>query len=112
MGQPALSMAISIAQREHGTIVFVGVSPGLALQTALDANAGVSPRQVRADADAAVQASLDTALAQVPPEIGARSILRRGKVGPSIVDVPDQRNYDAILLGARALGRIGSAAEA
>jgi hypothetical protein len=81
--QLALSMAVSIAQREHGTIMLVGVSPDLAWQTALDANAGVSPQEVQADADAEVQASLDTALAQVPPEIGAHSILRRGKVGPS-----------------------------
>jgi nucleotide-binding universal stress UspA family protein len=107
--QLALSLATSIAQREHGTLTLVAVSPAKVLEAAFAANAGVSPDTVQADADAAVQATLDAALAQVPAGIRATALLRNGNVGPTIVEVADQGDYDAIVMGARGLGRVSSA---
>jgi nucleotide-binding universal stress UspA family protein len=44
----------------------------------------------------------------VPAEIPVRTVVRRGKAGPAIVAHAREENYDAILVGARGVGRVAS----
>jgi nucleotide-binding universal stress UspA family protein len=103
----ALSAAISIAEREHGSLTLIGVSPDI--ERAPWVAEAASPRQLQKEADAQVEGILAEASARVPDELDVQTILRRGKAGPAIVEYAADGSYDAILLGARGLGRVAAA---
>lgn len=48
------------------------------------------------------------AVNSVPHDIVVRTVLRRGRAGPRIVEEADHGSYDAVFLGARGLGRIAA----
>ncbi len=62
----------------------------------------------QADVDADGRKRLDATVAQIPEDITVHTIYRRGKAGPEIVKAAREGTYDAILLGARGVGRVGA----
>jgi nucleotide-binding universal stress UspA family protein len=64
------------------------------------------PRAARGDAEA--EQILRDAVAKVPEDIPVKTLVRRGKPGREIVAQALGCDYDAILLCARGVGRVGA----
>ena len=102
----ALSAAVTGAHRSNATITLIAVSPDV-LATGWP-GAATSPAQLQADADDYAQRVLREAVERIPDDIGVTTLFKRGKAGPAIVAEAAAGEYDAILLGARGLGRVGA----
>jgi nucleotide-binding universal stress UspA family protein len=48
------------------------------------------------------------AIERIPEDIPVTTAVRRGRAGPQIVAFARESNFDAILIGARGLGRVRS----
>jgi nucleotide-binding universal stress UspA family protein len=66
------------------------------------------PPDLQENMHAYAQQVLDGAVCRVPSDIPVRTILRRGKPGQQIVAEAACGSYDAILLGARGVSRVGA----
>ena len=60
------------------------------------------------EADAYAQRLLRDAVERLPDAIPVTTVVRRGKPGPEIVAQARAGNYDAIVMGARGVGRVGA----
>jgi nucleotide-binding universal stress UspA family protein len=101
----ALSAAVVAAQRDHARLTLIGVALDVAGVTPW---AGVDPERMQREVDAEVEAVLRDAVARIPNEIPVTTIFRHGRAGPEIVAEAARGDYDAILLGARGLGRVAA----
>jgi nucleotide-binding universal stress UspA family protein len=101
----ALSAAITAARRDHAALTLLAVAPDV--RSAPWPGAQMSQAQLQEDADAYAQRVLREAVARIPEDIGVRSVFKRGRAGPVIVAEAADGDYDAVLLGARGVGRVG-----
>jgi nucleotide-binding universal stress UspA family protein len=106
--QLALRAAITVARRDHAAVTLISIEPDLATTTAQWAILAGAPADLQDAVHQQAQAALDAAVAAIPPDIPVTTILRRGRPGPQIVNEAARGTYDAILLGARGVGRVGS----
>jgi nucleotide-binding universal stress UspA family protein len=60
------------------------------------------------EADGSAARALRDAVALIPDDIPVHTVSRRGKAGPEIVAHARESDYDAILMGARGVGRVGA----
>ena len=103
----ALTAAVTVARRDHATITLITVGPDVATgPAAWSVPVAGTIDQDAVDADCGKQ--LKTTLAQIPADICVHTLYRRGKPGPEIVKAAKEGDYDAIILGARGLGRVGA----
>jgi len=103
----ALSAAITAAHRDHATITLITVGPDLAAGPAawsLPLAGALDQEAVDKDAEKRLKATLK----RMPEDIPVHTIYRRGKPGCEIVKAALEGDYDAIILGARGVGRVGS----
>jgi nucleotide-binding universal stress UspA family protein len=103
----ALTAAVTAARRDNATITLITVGPDLALSPAtwtVPAGGGFDQNEVDTDARKRLQATV----ARIPADISVHTIYRRGKAGCEIVKAAKEGDYDAIILGARGVGRVGS----
>jgi nucleotide-binding universal stress UspA family protein len=106
-GRLALRAAITAAKRDNAAITLLSVAVDFKhAMSSLAVMAGAPIDQ--AELDAAAEQALAESVGLVPAEIPLRKILRRGHAGPQIVAQARESDYDAILLGARGVGRIGA----
>jgi nucleotide-binding universal stress UspA family protein len=107
-GRLALRAAVTVALRDDAaiTLLCVAVDAGHS-SSAFAAVAGVPPPD-QSQLDAVAEATLAESVRLVPKQIPVRKLLRRGHAGPQIVAASREFYYDAILLGARGVGRIGA----
>ncbi len=103
----ALAAAVTAARRDHAEVTVLAVSPDV-LATASWPGTATSPAQLQEDADAYAQRVLREAVERIPEDIGVRSLFKRGRAGPVVVAEAAAGNYDAVILGARGLGRVGA----
>ena len=104
----ALSAAVTAARRDHATLTLLVVVPNVTAESGRWITGGApDPRTLQEDADAFAQKTLRHAIARLPDDLSVTSVVRRGKPGPEIVAQSAADTYDAILLGARGLGRVG-----
>ena len=103
----ALSAAVTAARRDRAAITVLAVSPDV-LTGASWPGAVTSPSRLQDDADAYAQRVLREAVERIPEDIGVRSLFKRGRAGPVVVAEAASGDYDAVLLGARGLGRVGA----
>ncbi|MGZ6694171.1 MAG: universal stress protein [Solirubrobacteraceae bacterium] len=103
----ALSAAITAARRSNATVALISVSRDV-MATATWPGTPAPPAQLQEDADAYAQKVLREAAERIPQDVGVTTIFKRGKAGPVIVAEAAAGGYDAILLGARGLGRVGA----
>jgi nucleotide-binding universal stress UspA family protein len=87
----ALAAAVTVARRDNAALTLISVDP-----------------DVVAEADSAAERALRDAADRVPQDIPVTRVVRRGKAGPAIVAAAAEEPYDAILMGARGVGRIES----
>lgn len=105
----ALAAGVTVAQRDHAELTIVSIVPDLAATAARWPSPGLTPPLMQEDADAAVQKTLREAVDAVPDDIPVTSVFRRGSAGREIVALAQEGTYDAIILGARGVGRFGGA---
>jgi nucleotide-binding universal stress UspA family protein len=103
----ALEAGVEMAQRDHATITLVSVSPDVA-DVARWPAAAIDPQQLQTEADDETQRILRAAVDSLPPDLPVKTIFRNGKAGPEIVRLANCGDYDAVLLGARGVGRVGA----
>jgi nucleotide-binding universal stress UspA family protein len=103
----ALKAAITAAHRDHAALTLITVGPDLAAgPAAWSATLGGQLDQGGVDRDLCGQ--LSDIVGRVPEDIPVKKIYRRGKPGPEIVKAAKEGDYDAIVLGARGVGRVGA----
>lgn len=105
----ALAAAVTIARRDRAVLTLMTVVSNVATQTASWVAGGPDPQRLQEDVDTEAQRLLRDTVARIPEDVTVRTVLRHGKAGPEIVAQADAGDYDAILLGARGRGRVGTA---
>jgi len=101
----ALSAAVTAARRDHAAITLITVSPDV-LSDPRFAFAMIDTASIQTDADKAAEKLLRETVERIPQDIPVTTVFRRGRPGPEIVAHSEEQPYDAILLGARGLGRV------
>jgi nucleotide-binding universal stress UspA family protein len=105
----ALRAAITAARRDHAAITLIAVAPDTSTDLSRWAVAAGIPPASQEEVDAEAAAILRAAVEKVPQDIPVKTIVRRGKPGPEIIaQARECGEYDAILLGARGVGRVGA----
>jgi nucleotide-binding universal stress UspA family protein len=103
----ALKAAITAAHRDHASLTVITVGPDLSAgPAAWSATLGGRLDQDGLDRDLCGQ--LSDIVGRIPEDIPVKKIYRRGKPGPEIVKAAKEGDYDAIVLGARGVGRVGA----
>jgi nucleotide-binding universal stress UspA family protein len=103
----ALTAAVTAARRDNATITLITVAPDLATSPATwSVPIGCTFDQSEFDADA--RKRLDETIARIPADLSVHTIYRRGKAGPEIIKAAKEGDYDAIIVGARGVGRVGA----
>jgi nucleotide-binding universal stress UspA family protein len=105
----ALAMALALAERDHARLGILTVVPNVNESAALAYGAGVDPVALQGDADRAADRTMREAVEAVPSEQPVDSITRHGHAGAEIVAQVRDGGHDAVVLGARGLGRIAAA---
>ncbi len=94
----ALSAAITAARQSNAAVTLVSVAgvftPGY-----------IAVPLTQDDLDAAAAKTLREAVERIPEDVPVTTILRRGRAGQEIVAVAEAGDYDAIIIGARGVGR-------
>jgi nucleotide-binding universal stress UspA family protein len=102
----ALAAALTVARRDHAQLTLLAVVPDLLAESAGWMVAALDRAQLQQDADACVQGILRDAVDRLPDDIPVTTVMRRGKAGAEIVAQARGGDYDAIMMGARGVGRI------
>jgi nucleotide-binding universal stress UspA family protein len=105
----ALSAAIRAARDDNAALTVLTVEPDLQAEAMRWSGAGApidAAPQMAAREEA--ERTLREALAKIPDDIPIRTVHRFGRAGPEIVAEADTGDYDAVLLGARGVGRVGA----
>jgi nucleotide-binding universal stress UspA family protein len=105
----ALSAAVTAARRDHAAITLLAVVPDIVAESRTFWIAGApNPTVLQQEADADAQRMLRETVERIPHDFPVTTVMRHGKPGPEIVAQADEHDYDAILLGARGVGRVGT----
>ena len=104
----ALSAAVTAARRDHAAITLLAVTPDFVADPHLWTAGSPDPGKLQEEADEEVRRLLCDTVDRIPDDIPVTKCLRHGKAGPEIVAQSKEHDYDAILLGARGVGRVGA----
>jgi nucleotide-binding universal stress UspA family protein len=104
----ALSAAVTAARRDHAAITLLAVTPDFVKEPVNWLAGAPDPAQLQEEADEDARRLLCDTVDRIPDDIPVTKCLRHGKAGPEIVAQAKQHDYDAILLGARGVGRVGA----
>jgi nucleotide-binding universal stress UspA family protein len=104
----ALAAAVTAARRDNSAITLLTVAPDVRAEAARWPGGFAVPRPPQSELDAKAERILREAVERIPADIPVERIVRRGAPGPQIVAQSKAGRYDAILLGARGLGRISA----
>jgi nucleotide-binding universal stress UspA family protein len=103
----ALTAAITAARRDNATITLITIGPDVTSGPAAW-SVPVSGTVDQGAVDDDYGKRLRAILARIPADISVHTLYRRGKPGPEIVKAAKEGDYDAIILGARGVGRVGA----
>ena len=104
----ALSAAVTAARRDNAAITLICVAPDVVAEASHHTwPAPMLPADQRS-ADEQAERTLTDAVDLVPDDIPVMRIVKRGHAGRQIVAASKESDYDAILLGARGVGRVVS----
>jgi nucleotide-binding universal stress UspA family protein len=104
----ALGAAVTVARRDHASLTLLCVVPDMIAEAARWPWPPSSPQLMQDDADAAGEKALRAAVERIPEDISVTTLIRHGKAGQEIVAEASEADYDAIMVGARGVGRVGS----
>ena len=103
----ALSAAITAARRDNASVTVLTVGPDLSTSPAawsVPVTGALDQQAVDDDGCKRLNATVE----RIPPDIPVHKLYRRGKAGPEIVKASKEGTFDAIILGARGVGRVGA----
>jgi nucleotide-binding universal stress UspA family protein len=100
----ALSAAILAVQRSHARLALIAVADDVMRRPGAIAFDPLLQQRV----DETTEEHLREAVDAVPEDIPVTTLFRRGRPGPEIVAAAKEGRHDAILLGARGVGRVGA----
>jgi nucleotide-binding universal stress UspA family protein len=104
----ALRAAITAAHRDHAAITLLTVVPDM-LAKPSHWSVAANPAAMQQEIDDDACALLRDIVARLPDDLPVKTRIRRGKPGPEICAQANEcGEYDAILLGARGVGRVGA----
>jgi nucleotide-binding universal stress UspA family protein len=106
----ALRAAITAGLRDNAAITLLVVVPDLLAAPPHWAVTGAAdPATLQRDIDDDACKLLRDLVARLPDDLPVKTRIRRGKPGPEIcAQAKECGEYDAILLGARGVGRVGA----
>lgn len=104
----ALSAAVTAARRDNSALTLLCVAPDARHEAARWPGAYAIPQTSQEEFDAGAERVLRDAVERIPQDLPVERVVRRGAPGPQIVAQSKVGCYDAILLGARGLGRISA----
>lgn len=104
----ALEAALTVCERDHASLTLIAVTPDVVAEASRWPGAPAAPASLQADADAATERILREAVERIPADIPVTTVLRRGRAGPEILAYASTGAFDAIVLGARGVGRVGA----
>jgi nucleotide-binding universal stress UspA family protein len=104
----ALAIAVTAARRDHAQLTLMTVVPDVRTESAGWIALVADPTQLQQEADAYAQRVLRDAVDRLPDAIPATTVLRHGRRGPEIVAQARCGDYDAIVMGARGVGRVAA----
>ena len=105
----ALSAAITVTRRDNAALTLIHVVPDAAAEAGRwpAVPTPAPPSQDDFDGEGGKQLMREI-VAEMPTDVPVTTIISpRGKPGPEIVRAARERPYDAILVGARGVGRVG-----
>jgi nucleotide-binding universal stress UspA family protein len=102
----ALAAAITAARRDNAAITLICVAPDVIADAARFPSPVTLVPGDQEVADRHAEGVLSEAIELIPDDIPVTRIVKRGRAGEQIVTHARESNYDAILLGARGVGRI------
>jgi nucleotide-binding universal stress UspA family protein len=104
----ALSAAVTAARRDNASVTLICVAPDVVADAArIPWPAQVVPTDQQ-EVDRHAEQILSAAVDLIPDDIPVTKVVKRGKPGEQIVAHAKDSNYDAIILGARGVGRVES----
>jgi nucleotide-binding universal stress UspA family protein len=105
----ALAAAVTVARRDNAALTLLSVARDATSDVAGWSAAGVGAvPPTQEEDDAAASQTLREAVDRIPQDVSVRTVVRRGRAGPAIVSEAREGSYDAVLLGARGVGRVGA----
>jgi nucleotide-binding universal stress UspA family protein len=104
----ALRAAITVARRDNAALTLLCVAPETGHDIGRFALAAGVPPTTQEELDAEAEKILRRTVELVPEDVPVRTIVRRGRPGPAIVAHAREDTYDAILVGARGVGRVAA----
>jgi nucleotide-binding universal stress UspA family protein len=105
----ALSAAVTAAQRDRSTITLLAVVPDVAAELSLWPSPGTPDAEtLQREADDDATTRLRNAIGRMPSDIPVTTVVRPGHAGRQIVAQTEEVAYDAVLLGARGVGKLGT----
>jgi nucleotide-binding universal stress UspA family protein len=104
----ALAAAVTAALRDNAAITLICVAPDVIAETSrFPWPAQVAPAD-QEQSDRYAEQILHDAVELIPDSIPVTRVVRRGRAGQQIVAHANESTYDAILLGARGLSKMGA----
>lgn len=105
----ALAAAVRAARVDNAQITLMTVEPDATAEAMRWPTAAVTPPpDLQEDAHREAERTLREAIERIPEDIPVTTVHRIGKAGPEIVTQSERADYDAVLLGARGVGRVGA----
>jgi nucleotide-binding universal stress UspA family protein len=105
----ALSTAVRAAKLDNAALTLITVEPDVSTEAfRWSAGGTTSAAALQQEVHEDAERTLREAVERIPEEIPVRKIHRFGKAGPAIVEVASAGGYDAVLIGARGVGRVGA----
>jgi nucleotide-binding universal stress UspA family protein len=107
--QRALAEAVDLAQAGHAKLtVMMVISEPSAWVMSGSLGIPISRVALREQTDRACEAVLDAAVEAVPDDLPVTRMLKRGPVGPAIVDEARAGDHDLVVMGSRGRGGLRS----
>ena len=104
----ALRAAVTAARRVNASITLISVAPDVVADAARFGFGGQMVPPDQESADHYAEQVLREAVEMIPDDIPVTKLVKRGKAERRIVEEAEASNYDAVLLGARGVGRVGA----
>jgi nucleotide-binding universal stress UspA family protein len=100
----ALAAAILTVQRNHARLTLISVAEDASRRPGAVAFDPLLQQRI----DESTDEHLRDAVSAVPDDIPVTRLFRRGRPGQEIVAAAKEGEHDAIILGARGVGRVGA----
>src|SRR5688572_969038 len=104
----ALTEGIELAQANHGTLAVITVAPEPSVWAFSGYGTPVSIDRLSEQLEREYQSVLDAAVDTVPADLPVTKILKRGAIGPAIVDEANAGRHDLLVVGSRGRGELRS----